>query len=140
MLFLPAILLAALGGRGPSLAAAALSVAAFDFFFVPPRFTFAVSDVRSLITFAVMFVVGTAIGTLVARLRAAEAASRERERRTAALLAFTRDAAAATDVAGVDDRGRQPRARRAQRRSRASSSRQFRCTVRSRSGSKASPR
>src|SRR6202020_621963 len=50
ILFLPAILVAALGGRGPSLAAAALSVAAFDFFFVPPRLTFAVSDARSLIT------------------------------------------------------------------------------------------
>ena len=101
MLFLPAILIAALGGRGPSLAAAALSVAAFDFFFVPPRFTFAVADMRSLITFAVMFVVGAAIGGLVARLRAAETASRERERRTAALLEFTRDASAAIDVAEV---------------------------------------
>ncbi len=101
MLFLPAILLAALGGRGPSLVASALSVAAFDFFFVPPRFTFAVSDARSVITFAVMFVVGTASGSLVARLRTAEAASRERERRTAALLAFTRDAAAAVEVADV---------------------------------------
>ncbi len=102
MLYLPAILLAGLGGRGPSLAAAAMSVAAFDFFFVPPRFTFAVSDARSIITFAVMFVVGTSIGSLVARLRRAEAASRERERRTAALLAFTRDAAAAADVGGVE--------------------------------------
>ena len=101
MLFLPAILVAAFGGRGPSLVAAGLSVAAFDFFFVPPRFTFAVAELRSLITFVVMFVVGAAIGGLVARLRAAEAASREREHRTAALLAFTRDAAAATDVAGV---------------------------------------
>ena len=101
MLYLPAILLAGWFGRGPSLAAAAMSVGAFDFFFVPPRYTFAVSDTRSLITFAVMFVVGSSIGSLVARLRRAEAASRDRERRTAALLAFTRDAAAATDVAGV---------------------------------------
>ncbi len=106
MLYLPAILVAALGGRGPSLAAAALSVAAYDFFFVPPRLTFAVSDARSLITFAVMFGVGTAIGSLVARLRAAEAASRERERRTAALLAFTRDAAAASEVGEVLDAAR----------------------------------
>ena len=37
----------------------------------------------------------------MARLRRAEAASREREGRTAALLAFTRDAAAATEVPGV---------------------------------------
>jgi two-component system sensor histidine kinase KdpD len=101
MLFLPAILLAALSGRGPSWLAAALSVAAFDFFFVPPRFTFAVSDTRSLITFAVMFVVGSAMGSLVARLRTAETASREREHRTAALLSFTRDAAAASEVAEI---------------------------------------
>jgi len=101
MLFLPAILLAALGGRGPSLAAAALSVGSFDFFFIEPRFTFAVSDTRSLITFAVMFGVGSTIGTLVARLRAAEAASHDRERRTLAMLAFTRDAVEAADEAGV---------------------------------------
>jgi len=101
MLYLPIILLAALGGRAPSLVAAALSVAAYDFFFVPPRLTFAVSDQRSLITFAVMFVVGAATGALVVRLRTAEAASRERERRTAALLAFTRDAAGASDAAEI---------------------------------------
>ena len=101
MLFLPAILLAALGGRGPSLAAAAISVASFDFFFIEPRFTFAVYDTRSLITFAVMFGIGSSIGTLVARLRAAEAASYDRERRTLAMLAFTRDAVDAADEAGV---------------------------------------
>jgi two-component system sensor histidine kinase KdpD len=48
-----------------------------------------------------MLVVGSAIGSLVARLRDAEEASRDRERRTSALLAFTRDAAAAADVDGV---------------------------------------
>ncbi len=101
MLFLPAILLAALGGRGPSLAAAALSVGSFDFFIIEPRFTFAVSDTRSLITFAVMFGVGMTIGTLVARSRVAEAASHDRERRTLAMLAFTRDTIEAVDEAGV---------------------------------------
>jgi len=101
MLYMLAIMLAAFGGRRPGILAAALSVAGFDFFFVPPRYTFAVSDARSLITFGVMFVIGIAIGGLVARLRAAEEASRDRERRTAALLAFTRDAAAAGDVEGV---------------------------------------
>jgi len=101
MLYVIAILFAALGGRGPSIAASVVSVAAFDFFFVPPRYTFAVSDTRSLITFSVLLVVGITSGGLIARLRAAETASRERERRTAALLAFTRDAAAATDLAGV---------------------------------------
>ena len=45
MLYLIAIMLASLLGRGPSLLAASLAVVAFDFCFVPPRFTFAISDV-----------------------------------------------------------------------------------------------
>ena len=98
MLFLVAIMVAALGGRGPGVAAAALAVAAYDFFFIPPRYTLAVADPRYLITFAVMFTLGTAMGSLVARLRDAEAASRQRERRTAALLLFTTAAARASDV------------------------------------------
>jgi two-component system sensor histidine kinase KdpD len=101
MLYLFAIMLAALGGRGPGLLAAALSVASYDFFFIPPRYTLVVSDIRHVMTFAVMLTVGTALGSLVARLRHAEAASVQRERRTAALLAFTTEVAAARDVADV---------------------------------------
>jgi two-component system sensor histidine kinase KdpD len=101
MLFLFAIMIAAFGGRRAGLLAASLSVAAYDFFFVPPRFTFAVADLGYVMTFAVMFTVGAGMGTLVARLRHAEAASRQRERRTAALLAFTADSARAVDVAEV---------------------------------------
>ncbi len=56
-------------GRGPSLVASALSVAAFDFFFVPPYFTFAVHDTRFVLTFAAMFVVGAVMGGLTDRVR-----------------------------------------------------------------------
>ena len=97
MLYLIAIMLASLPGRGPSLLAASLAVAAFDFCFVPPRFTFAVSDARHLLTFAVMFAAGLVISTLTVRLRRQERDAILRERRTAALLAFTREVAAATD-------------------------------------------
>jgi two-component system sensor histidine kinase KdpD len=38
------VVVAARFGRGPSVLSSVLSVAAFDFFFVPPRFSFAVSD------------------------------------------------------------------------------------------------
>src|SRR5262249_10833483 len=104
MLYLIAITLASLAGRGPSLVAASLSVAAFDFCFVPPKYTFAVSDIRYLMTFAVMFASGIAISTLTTRLRRQERDALIRERHTAALLAFTRDIAAAStpgDVAAV---------------------------------------
>ncbi len=101
MLYLIAIMVASLSGRGPALLAASLSVAAFDFCFVPPRFTFSVSDVGYLLTFAVMFACGLVISTLTARLRRQERDAIQRERRTAALLAFTREVAAATDEAEV---------------------------------------
>ena len=45
-------------GRGPAVARGVGQVAAFDFFFVPPRFSFAVSDVQYLVTFGVMLAVG----------------------------------------------------------------------------------
>ncbi|HEX7841627.1 MAG TPA: sensor histidine kinase KdpD, partial [Kofleriaceae bacterium] len=99
--YLIAITLASLAGRGPSLVAASLAVAAFDFCFVPPKYTFAVSDLRYLMTFAVMFAAGIAISTLTTRLRGQERDALIRERHTAALLAFTRDIAAAVSPADV---------------------------------------
>ncbi|HEY5920953.1 MAG TPA: sensor histidine kinase KdpD [Kofleriaceae bacterium] len=101
MLYLIAILLASLLGRGPSLVAVALAVVLFNFCFVPPRFTLAVADVRHLLTFGVMFGSGLVISTLVIRLRRQERDAITREQRTAHLQAFTRDVAAADSVADV---------------------------------------
>lgn len=83
MLYLLPVLVAAVRfGRGPAVLTAALSVAAYDFFFVQPFHTFAVADVRYLLTFAMMFGVGLVAGTLTTRLRRQEreAAQRELER------------------------------------------------------------
>lgn len=101
MLYLAAIMIAAFGGRGAGMVTAGLSVAACNFFFVPPYYTFAVADVDHLVTFIVMFTVGTGMGTLVARLRHAQAASVQRERRTSALLSLTSATAVADDVDDV---------------------------------------
>ena len=48
------VLTAARLGRGPAILASVLSVAAFDFFFVPPYLSFAVSDTEYVVTFVVM--------------------------------------------------------------------------------------
>jgi two-component system sensor histidine kinase KdpD len=85
-------------GRGPSLMAAVLSVAAFDFFFVPPQFTFAVSDARYLFTFLVMLIVGLVISGLTVRTRSQAEAAQHREQRTAALYAMSRELAGARGV------------------------------------------
>jgi two-component system sensor histidine kinase KdpD len=85
-------------GRRPSVLAAVLSVAAFDFFFVPPYLTFAVSDTQYVVTFGVMLVVGLLISTLAARVRGHGQAAARRAERTQILYAMSRDVAAAKTV------------------------------------------
>jgi two-component system, OmpR family, sensor histidine kinase KdpD len=97
-LYLLAITISAtLYGRGPSLLAATLSVLAYDFFFVPPILTFAVSDLRHMATFVVMFVVGVIISGLTLRVRRHEREARKREERTAALYALSQGLSEAED-------------------------------------------
>ncbi|MBP8805671.1 MAG: DUF4118 domain-containing protein [Kofleriaceae bacterium] len=76
MLYLPAVMLAALAGRGPALLASSLAVVAFDLCFVPPRFRIVVENPRHIVTFAVMFAAGLAIATLAERLRGQVALAR----------------------------------------------------------------
>ncbi len=78
-------------GYGPSLLAAVLGVVAFDFFFVPPYFSFAISDVSHAVTFAVMFLVAVIISHLTTRIRDQADSARGRERRTASLYAASRE-------------------------------------------------
>lgn len=63
------VVTASFSSKGPSLLSTLLSVAAFDFFFVPPYFTFVVHDARYVVTFAVMFVVAVVISRLTLRVR-----------------------------------------------------------------------
>ncbi|MBK1613788.1 two-component system sensor histidine kinase KdbD [Rubrivivax gelatinosus] len=82
-------------GRGPAVAAAFLGVGLFDFFFVQPRFSFAVSDVQYLVTFGVMLAVALAIGQLTAGLKVQAAAAMQREHRVRSLYEMSRDLSAA---------------------------------------------
>lgn len=82
-------------GRGPAVVAAFVGVGLFDFFFVPPRFSFAVSDVQYLVTFAVMLVVALAIGQLTAGLKVQAEAATQREHRMRGLYEMSRDLSAA---------------------------------------------
>jgi two-component system sensor histidine kinase KdpD len=71
MVYLLAVVVIALRfDRGPVVAASVLSVAAFDFFFVPPRGTFTVDDPQYLLTFAMMLAVGLIISGLTESVRA----------------------------------------------------------------------
>ncbi len=85
------VLVSARTSKWPSLLATVLSVAAFDFFFVPPYYTFAVADVKYFVTFTVMFVVAFVISRLTLQIREQAASARLRERRTAALYSLSKE-------------------------------------------------
>ena len=70
MMYLLAVVVVALRyTRGPAIATALLSVAAFDYLFVPPRGTFTVEDVQYVLTFAIMLAVALIISRLVESVR-----------------------------------------------------------------------
>jgi two-component system sensor histidine kinase KdpD len=102
MLFLLFVgITAALFGRGPSILASALSVLAYNFFFVEPYHTFQVRDQRNLLTFAMMFIVGLATSALTTRVRRQAVEARAREERTSVLYALSRDLGSALDKGQV---------------------------------------
>ncbi|KAB0667515.1 sensor histidine kinase KdpD [Oryzomonas japonica] len=102
MFYLLAVVVAAVRlGRKQAVVTSLLGVLAFDFFFVPPRLTFAVADTQYLITFIALFIVGVVISTLVARSRERAEAMRAREVQTASLYYLSRDLAAAVDIGAV---------------------------------------
>jgi two-component system sensor histidine kinase KdpD len=102
MLYLLVVVIAAVSlGRGPAMLASLLGVLAFDFFLVPPAYTFAVSDTEYILTFVGLLVVGVVISALTVRAREQAEAAQHREADTAALYALSRDLAAAEGVEAV---------------------------------------
>jgi two-component system sensor histidine kinase KdpD len=96
MLFLLAVVAVASWYRlGAALLASVLSIAAFDWVFVPPYYTFNVHNAAYFLTFVVMLAVAVLMSRLTARLRDQADEAREREERTAALYAIDRDLAGA---------------------------------------------
>ncbi|KQR78630.1 sensor protein KdpD [Burkholderia sp. Leaf177] len=92
MLYLLGVVFAAVRlGRGPGVLLSFLSVAAFDFFFVPPQLSFAVSDTQYLLTFFVMLLTSLTISQLTSNLRRQARVASLRERRTGAMYAMTRE-------------------------------------------------
>ncbi len=106
MLYLAGVVgLAHAFGRGPATVSAVLNVAAFDFFFVPPRFTMAVVDGQYLLTFCVMLAVGLLIGQLTARLRQQARVAASREQRAQDLFDLTRELSGSLQVGQVAQQG-----------------------------------
>jgi two-component system sensor histidine kinase KdpD len=85
-------------GRGPSVLSAVGNVAAFDFFFVPPRYSFYFAETQYVFTFGVILGVALVIANLMVNVRRQTESAAARERRTAILYAMSRELAVARDA------------------------------------------
>ncbi|WP_345813465.1 DUF4118 domain-containing protein [Paraburkholderia sp. PREW-6R] len=108
MLYLLGVIFTAVRlGRGPGVVLSFLSVAAFDFFFVPPRMSLSVSDTQYLLTFLSMLLTSLVISHLTSSLRREASVARRREQRTGAMYAMARELAAALtteQIVGIGSR------------------------------------
>ena len=91
MVYLLGVMLTATGcGRGPAALISLLSVLAFDFFFVPPRYTLTVEDAQYIVTFIVMFLVALVISQLATRMSRQTEIARLQERQATAMHGLSR--------------------------------------------------
>ncbi|MCF6148927.1 MAG: sensor histidine kinase KdpD [Candidatus Kuenenia sp.] len=74
-----------------------LSVLCFDYFFVPPYFTFAVADVQYVITFIVMLITGLVVSTLADRLGTQMISARLREEHNQILYTLNKELSKTSD-------------------------------------------
>jgi two-component system sensor histidine kinase KdpD len=99
LFYLLAVVLAATRlRRWPTLFLAALSAVLWDFLFIPPRFTFYISQLQDFLMFGAYFVIAIVIGHLASQLREREQSERRREERATALYRLTRALAASRDL------------------------------------------
>ncbi|QAY94384.1 two-component sensor histidine kinase [Methylovirgula ligni] len=87
-------------GLFPSLVAALFGVLAYNFFFLPPFYTFTITAPENVVTLIVFAIVAVIASNLAARLRAQAIAARTRARITEELYLFSRKLASA---ASLDD-------------------------------------
>lgn len=101
MTFLPAVMVTAiLYGLWPSLVAALLSVLAYNFFFLPPLYTFTIADPANVLAMLFLGVVALLTSQLMARVRAQIVSARSRARLAAELHGFSRKLAG---IGNLDD-------------------------------------
>ncbi len=101
LLLLPVILSALYIGIGPSILAAVISILIFDYLFVLPHFSFAISDFTYFLSYVVYIIIVVVISNLASRLRGEVELLRQSEARSTALYGLSRDLVTAHTVEQV---------------------------------------
>lgn len=88
-------------GTGPILLSAALSAMIWDFFFIPPPYTFHVDKPEDMLMLIMFFIIALLSGVLTSRIKRQEMKIRVREERTNALYQLTRELSTANGIEEV---------------------------------------
>jgi two-component system sensor histidine kinase KdpD len=101
LVILTGVLLSAIAyGLGPSLFASAVSVLAYNFFFLPPVYTFTIADPANVVALVAFMVVAVLVSNLAAHTRNQAKTAAQRAKTTAELYAYSRKLAG---IAKLDD-------------------------------------
>jgi two-component system sensor histidine kinase KdpD len=101
LVFLTAVLASAVAwGLWPSLFACMLSLLAYNFFLLPPLYTFSIGDPENVVTLFFFLVIAVIVSQLTATTRSQVVTARARAKTTAELYAFSRKIAA---IGALDD-------------------------------------
>lgn len=102
LVFLTAVMgIAVRFGLFPSLFASAAASLCYNFFFLPPTFTFTITDPTNIAAFATFTIVSVIVSNIAARLRTQAEIAVARARTTEALYAFSRKLAGTGDLDDV---------------------------------------
>jgi two-component system sensor histidine kinase KdpD len=85
---------------GPVLLASTLSAIFWNFFFIPPHYTFHIEKTEDILIFGLFFIIALVNGVLTTRVRRQEKLVRDREQRTNALFLLTKELSKAS---GIDE-------------------------------------
>jgi two-component system sensor histidine kinase KdpD len=100
ILLLVVSILATFMGIGPVFMVSALSALVWNFFFIPPNYTFHIEKAEDILIFAMFFIIALLNGIFTTRVRRQEQLARDRERRTNALFLLTKELSKAS---GIDE-------------------------------------
>ena len=101
LVFLTAVLASAIAwGLWPSLFAAIAGMLAYNFFFLPPLYTFTVAEPENVLALFFFLIVAVIVSNLTARARTQIVSARSRAKTTAELYAFSRKVAG---IGALDD-------------------------------------
>ena len=101
-MFLTAIVAVAVRyGLWPSLFASAIASLCYNFFFLPPIYTFTIADPTNVAAFVLFVVVAAIVSNVAARVRTQAVAATARARTTDALYSFSRKLAGAATLDDV---------------------------------------